>query len=109
MTAMPPEITAHERNLRQIFTDGRKLPVQIARLSVLFEDLRLESFGAREMNPIEPLDRIGKHYRYFYFLRRMLVSLDEFASAIGQLSANAEWKRLRREFEPQLEADWDAA
>lgn len=79
------------------------------RLSVLFEDLRLESFGAREMGPIEPLDKIGKHYRYFYFLRRMLVSLDEFAGALNQINANAEWKKIRRSFDSETKKLWDDA
>jgi hypothetical protein len=106
---MPPDVTSHERNLREVFTAGRTLSVHIARLSVLFEDLRLESFGAREMGPLEPLDKIGKHYRYFYFLRRMLVSLDEFAGALNQVNANVEWKRIRATFDSETEKRWDGA
>lgn len=109
MARMPPEVTAHERNLREVFTDGRTLPVHIVRLSVLFEDLRLESFGAREMGSLEPLDKIGKHYRYFYFLRRMLVSLDEFAGALNQINANAEWKQIRATLDLETEKRWYGA
>ena len=106
---MPPEITPHERKLREVFTDGRTLPVHIARLSVLFEDLRLESTAARHTDSIEQIDTSGKHYRYFYFLRRMLVSLDEFASALSQINGNGEWKRIRAGFDLETGQRWDGA
>lgn len=104
-----PEITPHERNLRRVFWSGRELAVHVARLSVLFEDLRLESTAARHTKPIPQIDTTSKNYRYFYFLRRMLVTLDEFASAIPQINANDEWKRIRKGFEPDAEQRWDRA
>src|SRR6476620_3496134 len=104
-----PDITSHEQLLREIFKDNRDLSVHVARLSVLFEDLRLESSAARYQGPIEQLDTSGKHYRYFYFIRRLLVSIDEFAGALHQINANAEWKRLRKDFDPDTELRWDSA
>lgn len=104
-----PEITPHERSLRKVFWSGRELAVHVARLSVLFEDLRLESTAARYTEPIPQVDTTTKNYRYWYFLRRMLVTLDEFASAFHQINANEEWKRIRKGFEPDTEKRWDAA
>ena len=104
-----PEITPHERNLRKVFWSGRELAVRVARLSVLFEDLRLESTAARFTDPIPQIDTTTKNYRYWYFLRRMLVTLDEFASAFHQINANDEWKRIRKGFDTEMEKRWDAA
>lgn len=105
-----PNIERTERNLREVFWSGdRDLAVQVARLSVLFEDLRLESTAARHREPLPPLDAIGKSFRYFYFLRRLLVTLDEFAGALSQINANAGWKRIRRGFDRDCERRWDAA
>ena len=107
---MPPEVQSHERNLREVFWAGdRDLAVQVARLSVLFEDLRLESTAARHMGPIPQVDTSGKNFRYFYFLRRMLVTLDEFASALNQINANAAWKTIRKRFDKDTGRRWDAA
>jgi hypothetical protein len=46
-----PEITPDERNVRKVFWSGSELAVHIARLSVLFEDLRLESTAASYTEP----------------------------------------------------------
>ena len=105
-----PEIRSYEKNLREVFWAGdRDLAVRVARLSVLFEDLRLESTAAREMKPIPQVDTSGKPYRYFYFLRRMLVTLDEFAGALHRINANPEWKEIRSHFDRETEQRWDGA
>jgi hypothetical protein len=59
-----PEVTPHERNLREVFWSGRELAVHVARLSVLFEDLRLESTVARYTEPLPQVDTTSKNYRY---------------------------------------------
>ena len=100
----------HERKLHEVFGTGdRDLAVHVARLSVLFEDLRLEESATRHVEPISAIDTLGKNYRYFYFLRRMLVTLDEFASALNQLNRNPEWKKMRARFDTETEHRWDAA
>lgn len=83
--------------------------MHVARLSVLFEDLRLESTAAQFTSSIPQVDTTSKSYRYFYFLRRMLVTLDEFASALHQINANDEWKRIRGGCERDTERRWDDA
>lgn len=57
---------------------------------MLFEDLRVEYWGAHEDGRL-PLDKLWIEYRRFYFLRRSLVTLDEFADAISRLNALPSW------------------
>ena len=105
-----PEIQVHERKLREVFGSGDPdLAVHVARLSVLFEDLRLEQRAARHVEPIPAIDTLDKNFRYFYFLRRMLVTLCEFASALNQINRNPEWKKMRARFDTETENRWDAA
>lgn len=104
-----PDVQTHEKALQEVFGSGdRDLAVQVTRLSVLFEDLRLEQRALRHTEPISEIDTLGKNYRYFYFLRRMLVTLDEFASALNQINGNREWKRIRARFDRETEGRWDA-
>ena len=80
-------VQSYEKALKQIFTDdGPELAARVARVCVLFEDLRAEYWEAHEDGPL-PLDKLGIEYRRFYFLRRSLVTLDEFAGAISRLNA----------------------
>ena len=69
----------------------RDLASRIARVCVLFEDLRVECQGARADEDI-PLDALSKSYRRFYFLRRSLVTLDEFCGALNRMNEIKEWK-----------------
>jgi probable HAF family extracellular repeat protein len=59
---------------------------------VLFEDLRREYIGSRATEDL-PLDALSKQYRKFYFLRRSLVSLDEFCGALNRLTEVKAWKK----------------
>ena len=69
----------YKKPLKQIFTDDdSELAARVARVCVLFEDLRVEYSGAHEDDAL-PLDKLGIEYRRFYFLRRSLVTLDGFA------------------------------
>jgi hypothetical protein len=59
----------YERKLRDVFWEGdRLLAIRMARVCVLFEDLRLEYLGSRTTSDL-PLDALSKQYRKFYFLR----------------------------------------
>jgi hypothetical protein len=81
-----------ERNLRDVFWGGdRELAARVARVCVLFEDLRIEYHGARTEAEM-PLDGLSKAYRRFYFLRRSLVTLDEFCGALNRLNAIDDWR-----------------
>ena len=104
-----PEITPYERSLSEVFAGAGDMAVHVARICVLFEDLRLESTAARETRSLELLDTTGKTYRYVYFLRRIMVSLDEFCSAVQQINQSSEWKKIRNQFDPETEERWDSA
>jgi hypothetical protein len=98
----------HTRRLSEVFPRGSQFAVSIARLSVLFEDLRLEN-DALTIEPIPKLETVGKYFRYYYFLRRTLVSIDEFVSALHTLNADSEWKKIRATFDADTERRWSAA
>ena len=81
-------------NLARVFKDGdSELLNGIARLSVLYEDLRLEieelrvSHGKGDENR-DP----GDEYRVIYFLRRALVTLTEFRSGLTTIRMTREFK-----------------
>ena len=80
-----PELEIYEKKVRDVL-DPTNLEFHaiIARLSVLFEDLRIEEYASRP-EKLEELDIIGKSYRKMYFLRRSIATLVEFASAIEML------------------------
>src|SRR5437867_2991248 len=86
----------YECKLREVFWEGdRELAIRVARVCVLFEDLRLEYIGSRATEDL-PLDALSKQYRKFYFLRRSLVSLDEFCGALNRLNdASDFWGVMR--------------
>jgi hypothetical protein len=76
-----------------VFWEGdRVLAIRVARLCVLFEDLRLEYLGSRANDDL-PLDALSKQYRRFCFLRRSLVTLDEFCGALNRLNEVKAWKQ----------------
>ena len=90
--SLPPEV--RERRLQDVFRkDDPELSARIARLGVLFEDLRVEYHGSRTDADL-PLDALSKRYRRFYFLRRSLVTLDEFGGALNRLNALRPWRDL---------------
>jgi hypothetical protein len=51
---------------RGILGRDRELAIRVARVCVLFEDLRLEYIGSRTTEDL-PLDALSKQYRKFYF------------------------------------------
>jgi hypothetical protein len=76
---------------------------------VLFEDLRIESSAARQSQLVPWLDTIGKEYRYFYFLRRMVLTLFEFRGGLHQINKNATWKTLQLRFDRETLNEWNQA
>ncbi len=88
--------------LRKVFREDdsrRQFDAKLARICVLFEDLRIEIRGIseRSLPALDVLDpeednwinpaSTGK-YRSFYFLRRSLVTLCEFAEALRLIVAD---------------------
>ena len=78
-------------DLGRIFGGGQsELLTHIARLSVVYEDLRLE-IGELKRLADGPLDE----YRVMYFLRRALTTLIEFRGGLTQLRGCGEFKSAR--------------
>jgi hypothetical protein len=93
---------------RSTSEDERAMNIQLARLCVLYEDMRLEYDGA-EAETIPALDRIGRDPRRFYFVRRTLATFTEIAGAVNKLNSNPEFKRLKRGFDKETVRMWDKA
>src|SRR5438477_9616412 len=71
----------------------RRMSTHIARLLVLYEDLRIE-LNAVEQEKITPLDETGAEYRRLYFLRRTLATFREVHSAFQQLNGEPDFRKL---------------
>jgi hypothetical protein len=99
-----------DRNLREIFWPvDREFITRVARLCVLYEDLRIESQGAREMEAIPKVDGLSKAYRQFYFLRRSLVTLIEFHGALSQINTGAWENWIKNNANADLRRKWTEA
>jgi hypothetical protein len=81
-------------SLRKVFAEGKSpLLNGLARMSVLYEDLRIETFAlTSDDEEIKRLDHLDKRYRVHYFLRRSVATLLEFRGALLRLSQTAEYK-----------------
>ncbi len=74
-----------------------ELSAIIARLFVLFEDLRIEEAASR-MPALPDLDVIGASYRKIYFVRRGIATLVEFGGALKMLDEQPDFQQIRRGF-----------
>ena len=81
-------------NLGRVFRDGESaLLVGIARLSVLYEDLRLEIDAIRLVHAKPEDERTSADtYRVMYFLRRALSTLIEFRGGLTTVRTTPEFK-----------------
>jgi hypothetical protein len=59
------------------------------------------STGALGLMISPPLDQLSTQYRPFYFLRRSLVTLDEFGGAISRLNALRSWSDRMEQHESE--------
>lgn len=95
--------------LSRVFaSQGTILPAYIARLSVLYEDLRIELM-ATATKSIPLLDATDERFRRHYFLRRCIATLIEFAETLRLLDQCAEFRAVKSEFSTQLVEYWDKA
>ena len=103
-------VQTYDKPLKEIFTDDDPdLAARVARVCVLFEDLRVEYWGARS-DDLASLDQLSTQYRRFYFLRRSLVTLDEFGGAISRLNALRSWSDRIEQHESEEQRDiWNEA
>lgn len=87
----------------------RPIAIQLIRLVVLFEDLRIETIAATE-EQITALDENAAEYRQMYFVRRGYATLVEMGSALFVLSKTPDFKAYRRTFFTKEEDNrWDRA
>jgi hypothetical protein len=102
-------VQSYHKPLKPIFLDeDPDLAPRVARLCVLFEDLRVEYWGAKEES-LQRLDTLSTQYRRFYFLRRSLVTLDEFGGAISRLNAVKSWRKKIEEQPSEQRKIWEDA
>jgi len=108
-------------DLRRVFRSDEKRLVDayVARLCVLYEDLRIE-ISAINANSIPSLDildpaaegldvkEVGK-YRRNYFLRRSIGTLYEFAEGLRLLAACPDFAGVSAAFDGDTAAQWNAA
>ena len=99
----------YETPIRKILTAAEPdVMVQIVRLIVLYEDLKLEG-GLMQLPEIKVLDEVSEHYRYAYILRRFFVTLLEVDSALIRLNAHATFQQDLLKFQTNQLMDWRAA
>lgn len=78
--------------LARVFSKKDRSAAQMARLAVLFEDLRVEILGM-SMTPEMPfLADCSYRYRELYFIRRSTATLYEFVHALGQIEKTEEFQ-----------------
>jgi hypothetical protein len=82
--------------LKDVFgSDESSILADIARLSALYEDLRIElACAAAEKDTLGGADALGHAYRVIYFLRRSLVTWVEFGCALIGVSRAPEFTQL---------------
>ena len=98
------------RQLRDVFgktPESNFWPI-LARLSALYEDLRIELFGIGEES-LSLLDQLDVKYRRMYFLRKSLGTLSEFAQAIQHLENSPEFSLVTSQFTPEIARRWERA
>jgi hypothetical protein len=112
--------------LRKVFSakqGRRQFDAKLARVCVLFEDLRIEIRGVseRSLPALDVLDTENENwlnpgftgrYRTFYFLRRSLLTLREFAEAlrliVNDMNQDPNLKPTFQELTNEAKAAWDA-
>lgn len=79
---------------------------RIARICVLFEDLRIELAGL-DQRPIKAIDKLDDTYRRYYFLRRSIATLNEFAEAVRLLNDHTRFVEIGKEFDSDAIIIWN--
>jgi hypothetical protein len=86
----------------------KDLNALIARLCVLFEDLRIEIAGSSE-GDLGGLDECGRAARGLYFLRRSIATLYEFTLALGELDQTPSFQPIKAGFDAVSAKQWASA
>jgi hypothetical protein len=98
------------RELKEVFgqISASNFEAIVARLAVLYEDLRIELHGIAEES-IPAMDELDVRYRRIYFLRKSIGTLWEFAQAVGQLQVSPEFRTISADFPPEVHRHWKRA
>lgn len=105
----PLKYTARAKRIRPLFeTQDQEFNIQLARLIVFYEDLRIEVAGSASRD-IADLDEAGKQYRELYFVRRAFATIDEIRGALNQINGTREMKALYGTFPGERQKEWDTA
>ena len=83
----------------------RELHSLIVSVCVLFEDLRIEIAGISAEH-LDQLDQCDKGLRRFYFLRRSIATLHEFAVTLQELDRLPPFQALKRKFSETALTHW---
>lgn len=96
------------KHIGRVFNDPTSLlDAHVARLCVLFEDLRIETYGIIE--DTLPLDFTSEAYRRNYFLRRSIATVVEIAEEIRLLDELELFERIKSSFEGDSLKNWNKA
>ena len=94
------------KSLKSVFPDDR-LHIRIARLLVLYEDLRIETSGL-QASTLKGLDFIDKgNYRRRYFLRRSIGTINEFSEALTSVNRLKGFQQIKAKFGNSAQEHWD--
>jgi len=104
---MPLKSKSLFKELRRVFVFS-EMHALIARLAVLYEDLRIETFGI-VAESLPKLDYTDSKYRSNYFLRRSIATLIEIAEAFRMLDENPDFQRVKAKFDHQHTIRWKRA
>jgi hypothetical protein len=96
--------------LASIFSprSDREFHSLIACVCVLFEDLRIEIAGIYA-DDLDQLDECDKELRRFYFLRRSIATLHEFAVTLQELDRLPSFQALKSKFSKTALSHWTRA
>ena len=92
--------------LNRVFRTASEIDARVARVAVLYEDLRLENLAASEES-IPKLDASGTDLRRFYFIRRSIGTVREFAEALEMLHQHAHFDEVKSRFDADARRMWD--
>ncbi len=94
------------RELTRVLGPGAPFSARyIAQLSVLYEDLRIETMAIAE-DSMPALDVTDYRYRRHYFLRRSIATLVEFSEGLRLLDGCPDFCDLRSGFDKKLIESW---
>src|SRR5262249_48037094 len=92
--------------LRRILTAAEpEIMVQLVRLVVLYEDLKLEAAGL-QVPPDKEFDEVSRRYRQMYFVRRAFATLLEMDNAFRRLNQLPEFKKRKKTFDRRRLKIW---